>query len=72
MAPMAKSGWRRSEIVLVIPGLQFHAIAPFSPGLVRNAELAGTSDGRLFAFYAIDQGLSSAIAETDATSASEW
>jgi hypothetical protein len=54
---------------IVIPGFQFHAIAPFSPGLVHDAELAGTRDGRLFAFYAIDQGLSSAIAEIDATSA---
>jgi hypothetical protein len=52
-----------------IPGLQIHAIGQFSPELVQNAELAGTGDGRLFAFYPTEQGMSSAVAEIDSTNA---
>jgi hypothetical protein len=42
-----------------------HDLGSISPGTVQSAELSGTGDGRLFAFYAIDQGASSAVGELD-------
>ncbi|HEY3819864.1 MAG TPA: hypothetical protein VGL81_22015 [Polyangiaceae bacterium] len=42
-----------------------HDVGSISPSTVQSAELSGTGDGRLFAFYAIDQGSSSAVGELD-------
>jgi hypothetical protein len=42
-----------------------HDIGNISPSSAQSAELSGTGDGRLFAFYAIDDGGSSAVGELD-------
>ncbi len=47
-------------------------VAPFGPEMVTEAELSGTGDGRLFAFYAAtdpNSGMSSAVAQIDPTNA---
>jgi hypothetical protein len=46
---------------------QVAGVRTIAPGSVQNAELSGTGDGRLFAFYAIDQGSSSAVGQLDPT-----
>ena len=45
----------------------FHVslVGNLSPGTIQNAELSGSGDGRLFAFYAINQGTSSAVGQLD-------
>lgn len=42
-----------------------HDVGTISPSTVKSAELSGTGDGRLFAFYSIDDGASSAVGELD-------
>jgi hypothetical protein len=42
-----------------------HEVGDISPSSVQSAELTGTGGGRLFAFYSIEQGSSSAVGELD-------
>jgi dipeptidyl aminopeptidase/acylaminoacyl peptidase len=51
--------------ILDLATFLIHDVKSISPGTVQSAELSGTGDGRLFAFYAIDQGSSSAVGELD-------
>jgi hypothetical protein len=44
-------------------------VGPFGPESVTGAELSGTGDGRLFAFYSILGSSSSAVAQIDPTNA---
>jgi hypothetical protein len=44
-------------------------IGAFNPQTVSGAELSGTGDGRLFAFYAINANTSSAVAQIDPATA---
>jgi hypothetical protein len=46
-----------------VASFQLSLIAPFAPGMIAQTELAGSGDGRLFAFFPTDT--SSAVAELD-------
>jgi hypothetical protein len=49
--------------------LQMTVVGRFFPQTVAMAELSGTGDGRLFAFYTIHGATSSAVAQVDTTTA---
>jgi len=51
--------------VLDVATFRLSAVEGIAPPSIENAELTGTGDGRLFAFYATDQRMSSAVAQLD-------
>jgi hypothetical protein len=65
--------WNKTELATVATtSFLLSVVGPFGPESIAGAELSGTGDGRLFAFYSTGDprtGLNSAVAQIDPTSA---